>query len=210
MYNIIQELSHKFLKSDVFIVGGGNSLSHFNFSSLQGRNVIAVNSSYKVLHDDVVIYWADSSWGGNEEDGLCIHPSPYKFTSRINVDVSNSKTRRSIAKSYLLKKTGDFGYDPIVTNVRGNNSGGQAINFAINLGAKRVILLGFDMGYVMNRSHFHSFHASSTPILTYNELFIPSINSLELETRNLPVEIINCSRQSRLTCFKFGNVQDYL
>ena len=40
-----------------------------------------------------------------------------------------AKNALGVAGANLLKKTGDYGYDPNVNHVRGNNSGTQALNF---------------------------------------------------------------------------------
>lgn len=211
MRPIIQELILKFSGTDVFIVGGGNSLNKFNFSSLQGKNVIALNSAYKYVDESAVLYWADAGWGGSEVDrGLSAHPSKFKFSSRINADTAIKSGKTGVAGANWLKKTGDYGYDPDVNNVRGNNSGANAINFAINLQAYRIILLGFDMGYVSGKTHFHNDHQTSVAASTYTELFIPSIESMAKQVSHLPVRIINCFKDSKLRCFEFGDIKDYI
>lgn len=210
MRPIIQELKDKFAGTDVFIVGGGYSLKHFDFNLLKGKNVIALNSAYQYVDGDAVLYWADASWGQREEVNLLSHPSKYKFSSRLNADTMIHANRTGVGGCHWLKRTGNFGYDSNVNHVRGNNSGGHAINFAINLGAYRIILLGFDMSYTGSKSHFHEQHETSTPSQTYNELFIPSIESLALQVKHLPVKIINCSMFSKLKCFEIGDYKDYL
>ena len=211
MRPIIQELTQKFSGNDVFIVGGGASLKHFDFNKLKGKNVIALNSAYKYVDETAVIYWADASWGQDEESkGLAAHPSKYKFSSRINADSMILSNKTGLAGCNWLKKTGDYGFDPNVNNVRGNNSGAHGINFAINLGAYRIFLLGFDMGYTGSKSHFHEEYQSSVGSSTYTELFIPSIVSMAKDIKHIPVTIINCSISSKLTCFEFGHIKDYL
>lgn len=210
MRPIIQELIKKFTGTNVFIVGGGFSLKSFDFGTLEGQNVIALNSAYKYVDETAVLYWADASWGQSEEDKLLKHPSKYRFSSRLNADSLILDNKTGIGGCHWLKKTGDYGYDTNVNHVRGNNSGANAINFAVNLGAYRVILLGFDMGYTGSKYHFHEHHAVSTAATTYPELFIPSIESMAKEMKHLPVKIINCNTCSKLKCFEFGDYKDYL
>lgn len=210
MRPIIQELIKKFTGTNVFIVGGGFSLKSFDFGTLEGQNVIALNSVYKYVDETAVLYWADASWGQSEEDKLLKHPSKYRFSSRLNADSLILDNKTGIGGCHWLKKTGDYGYDTNVNHVRGNNSGANAINFAVNLGAYRVILLGFDMGYTGSKSYFHEHHAVSTAAATYPELFIPSIESMAKEMKHLPVKIINCNTYSKLKCFEFGDYKDYL
>lgn len=208
MRPIIQELIKKFSGTTIFIVGGGASLKDFDFSRLNGKNVIAVNSAYKYVDENAVLYWGDTSWGQDESENLLKHPSKYKFSSRLHVDLTSNPT--GPGGCYWLRKTGSEGFDPDVNSVRGNNSGAHAINFSINLGARRVVLLGFDMSYSGTKSHFHNHHSRPTPASVYPELFIPSIESMAEAIKHLPVEVINANKNSKLKCFKFGNIEDYL
>lgn len=211
MRPIIQELLLNFSGNDVFIVGGGNSLKNFNFKLLEGRCVIATNSAYKYVDESAVLYWADASWGAMwEERGLADHPSKFKFTSRINVTPDLLLKSRGTAGAHYLNLTGSTGFDPCIDNVRGSNSGGHAINFAVNLNAQRIILLGFDMGYVAGRTHFHNDHEGSVGMSVYLDTFIPSINDLAKQIVHLPVKVINCSPTSNLKCFTRGDIKDFL
>lgn len=211
MRPIIQDLMQKFSGADVFIVGGGASLKSFDFGLLKGKNVIALNSAYKYVDETAVLYWADASFGQTENElGLADHPSKYKFSSRLNADTLILADQKGVAGCNWLKKTGDYGFDSNVNNVRGNNSGAHAINFAVNLGAYRIILLGFDMGYTGSKSHFHDHHQAPTAFATYAELFIPSIESMAAAIRHIPVTIINCSSTTKLKCFAIGDYKDYL
>lgn len=209
MRPIIQEIFHKFSGTDVFIIGGGNSLKGFDFSKLIGKNVVALNSAYKYVDENAVLFWGDAGWGATNSHILKEHPSKYKLSCRPIVNI----TRNMLGESgeTFLHKTGNYGYDPNPECVMGNNSGANAINFVVNMNAKRIILLGFDMGFVNGRSHFHDDHTQPVSSLTYPELFIPSIKSLANEFKKYrTVEVINCSNASNLKCFSFGNIQDYL
>lgn len=211
MRPIIHDIHSKFAGTDVFIVGGGSSLKGFDFTLLNGKNVIAINSAYRyVVREDVVLFWGDAAFASHEAEILENHPSKYKITSRVMADYAIEHGKLGAAGSTILKKTGDYGYDPNVDNVKGNNSGTQALNFAINLHPSRIILLGFDMGYVGSKSHFHDLHPTPTAYSVYDDLFIPSMNKLAQESAYTKIDIINCSTVSRLKCFKKGNIEDYV
>lgn len=146
-------------------------------------------------------FWMDQSWGYKHQYELECHPSPYKFTSY------HTQVDKGPAKSYPLIRTHSFGYDPRITHVCGNNAGTQALNFAVNLNPERIVLLGYDMGYVDGKSHFHDYQTQTNENL-YTSSFIPSIESLAKEISH--VEVINCSKTTNLKCFKIGEVEDYL
>lgn len=81
------------------------------------------------------------------------------------------------------------------------NSGQHAIYLASYLGAKRIVLLGYDCS-LRYGLHFHGSHKyqlsnpSHGSIIAWQRQF----HKLALDLED--VEIINCSRYSELTCFK--------
>ncbi len=81
---------------------------------------------------------------------------------------------------------------------QGSNSGYQAINLAYNLGAKRIILLGYDMQFSGGKAHWFGDHPNNVRS-DYNS-FISYYKNL---STMLPadLEIINCTKQTALTCF---------
>lgn len=89
------------------------------------------------------------------------------------------------------------------------NSGQRAIQLAVHLGAKRILLLGYDCSLAFG-THWHGEHTDG--------LKNPDPASLERWHQEfgrlvaaLPdTDIINCSRHSALTCFPRGNIEDIL
>jgi len=74
----------------------------------------------------------------------------------------------------------------------GGNSGFQAVNLAYIMGARTILLLGFDMF----GTHYFGDHPKC---LNQHSPYKQFIRSFETITRD--VEIINCSRQTVLNCF---------
>jgi hypothetical protein len=97
--------------------------------------------------------------------------------------------------------------EPGVINT-GSNSGFQAINLAYHLGAKRIILLGFDMKLTGGKSHWFGDHplpenappGSKMPISPYGD-FIKAFQTIPPQLPDLGIEIINCTRSTALDCF---------
>ncbi len=210
MRPIIQEALEKFSGQDVFIVGGGNSLKNFNFGLLSDKKVIAINAAYRNVGADAMLFWCDGGWVAENERGLKDHPSKLRFMPIINADVAIKKNLTGPSASYYLKRTGDHGYDPNIDNVKGNNSGCMAINFALNLKPRRIILLGFDLGYVAGKSHYHDHHTTITQRNVYDDLFMPSFNALAEQSKYLGIEIVNCSLESKLKSFTIGDISKFI
>lgn len=85
-----------------------------------------------------------------------------------------------------------------VTN--GRNSGYQALQMAVWLGAKRIFLLGYDMKEQDGRAHWHAEHPIPTPGNIYGSM-LECFNGIAPELKNRGIEVINCSPDSALKCF---------
>jgi len=84
----------------------------------------------------------------------------------------------------------------------GANGGYQAINLAYLFGAKKIILLGFDMKLGEDKkSHWHGNHPGALnkdmPIKTWIKNFWKLAEDLKSEN----IEIINSTRDTALECF---------
>jgi len=108
------------------------------------------------------------------------------------------------AKKYGLKwirgvlKPG-ISLDPSLIHF-GKNSGFQALNLAVLLGATRVLLLGFDMG----GTHFFGAHPPglrNTPPEHF-AIFIRAFAEAAEALRRAGVDVINCTPGSALDCFE--------
>lgn len=203
----LQELSQKIEGRDLVIVGGGPSLSNFDFSRLEGVNTIAINAAYKYVPSPRIIYWADQNWIARNEKHVS-RVDCYKLTSRISAERAIRDNIKSFADSIVLRKERDFGFSHDINSVCGNNSGAHTINIAANLKPSRIFLLGFDMGASDNRTHFHDEYSSPKTNI-YENLFIPSIESMVPALEEIGMEVLNCSPVSKLHCFKKVNFNNY-
>lgn len=90
------------------------------------------------------------------------------------------------------------------------NGGYQAINLVYLLGAKRIILMGFDMQRTNQKSHCHGDHPGSlnrfSPYGSWAKNFIQLARDLHEEG----VEVINATRETALNCFKRQPIEEAL
>lgn len=89
----------------------------------------------------------------------------------------------------------------------GFNSGQQAIHLAAALGARRIILLGYDCS-VRNGHHFHGVHKFGLSNPGINTTLEWQHQFLRLALSLPHVDIINCSRYTELICFKTKKIDD--
>ena len=88
----------------------------------------------------------------------------------------------------------------------GSNSGFAAINLAYHLGAKTIILLGYDMRLNGSRRHWFNDRPERLNIASdYND-FIRSLGVIDTEKHG--IEILNASRRTALTCFPLVDLED--
>lgn len=99
----------------------------------------------------------------------------------------------------VLRNTGEKGLERDPSGLRtGRNSGYQAINLAVHLGARRILLLGYDMRIVAGREHwFDRKPYAPLPFDQFLGLFATMVDPL----RSIGVEVINCTPDSALHAF---------
>lgn len=169
------------MQTTVICVASGPSLSGEDCDLIQVRNfpVITVNSSWSAVPSCQHIYAADCCWWEQYGEGI------------------TSQAARWCGDEFTARR---FGINCLPTAIPGSfNSGQRAIELAIHLGARRVLLLGYDCS-IRNGTHWHGNHA----LLSNPDKF--SVARWQEEFTRLravagDVEIINCSRFTRLTCF---------
>lgn len=111
----------------------------------------------------------------------------------------------------VLDNTGDHGIETDPSGVRnGRNSGYQAINVAIHLGARRVLLLGYDMQMSGTRRHWFGSRPNKLNEDSPYQTFLMAFASMVAPLKALGVEVINCTRGGALQCFPRMALRDAL
>ena len=95
---------------------------------------------------------------------------------------------------------------------RGASSGYQAINLAVHLGARQIILLGFDMQPTGGESHWHGDHPKglANPTADTFAAWRRRYATLPPDLETADVEVVNCSRETALTVFPRARLQQAL
>ncbi len=170
-------------------------MSNFNWHSLKGKKTIAINKAFYTYPDADMLYFTDGRfYKWYKEDIDLFKGKKYTITTstqNIKSDV-NVITRGS--KLGINKKKG--------TQKKGEKRGDAAMNLAYLLGAKRIILLGYDMGNTIDKSHFHDgYPTNKTNNSIYVNNFIPAFEALYPLLKNSGIEVYNASIKSKLTVF---------
>lgn len=88
----------------------------------------------------------------------------------------------------------------------GSNGGYQAVNLATLAGAAKVLLLGYDMRFPAGRSHWHGGH----PVRTAEDLYSTyarSFQSMLPKLTKMGCEVVNCTPDSAIRCFRFSTLE---
>lgn len=179
----------------VYIVGGGHSLTDFNWHLLKNKRLIAINRAFEKLPNADVIYWTDArfyKWYKNEIDQLhalkvCCRPIA-NGTPDIKVLCANKQKTIDTRPSFICF---------------GNNSGYGAINLAVKLGAKKIYLLGYDMNSSSKVTHWHDGYKKFNMRHNHSiyKRMISVFEPLPKELERLGVEIWNANPKSHLHYF---------
>jgi hypothetical protein len=113
----------------------------------------------------------------------------------------------------VYRNTGHEGVETKPGGLRtcANNSGGAAVNLAVHLGAQRIVLLGYDLGYGSHeKRHFFGDHpqglSNSHNFPTWRKAFATMVEPLKA----MGVEVLNCTRTTALDCWPQVPLRDAL
>ncbi len=149
-------------------------------ASNSGYPIVAVNSSWRAVPDCQHIFAGDCGWWDAHYSHLDIPAKRWSTSGRACLRYGVNHFRPPDNDTF--------------------NSGQRAIQLAAHLGAERVFLLGYDCT-LTNGVHWHGEHPAGLKnpdgesIRRWQDEFQRLVNGLH------SVSIINCSRQTSLTCF---------
>ncbi len=155
--------------------------------------VMVVNCTFRLLPEADVLYAGDLQWWeryGAETEGF----GGEKWTRDEHAAVRfGLRCARRRDGSGLCRERGSVH--------TGGNSGFQAVNLAWHFGARRIVLLGFDM-HRKNGAHWHGDHEGmlSAPA-SHMPIWRREFRALAADLREEGVKVVNATEGSALDCF---------
>jgi len=187
----------------VAVFASGPSLTKADCESCRdaGFATIAVNDAFKFAPWADMLHACDAKW-------WLFHAQEALNFEGVKVTLDDSLPFAAV--NCLEWREGDgpsgvtTGYSDNPALIRtGGNSGYQAIHIAALGGAKRIIMLGFDMRAISGKSHFFGDHP--LPLRNENDcwakVFVPAFRTLAPELQSRGVEVINCTMGSAVDAF---------
>lgn len=206
---------------EVFIVGGGPSLTGFNFRLLDGKDMIAINQALFRLPSAKYFVTMDYTWrlrlderGQEENKSQFLSHHAHKFFV-----VGFSKPRLKVLSDCVIEDTqhrlryqlhefnrvvycgGYGGIGTSWTDFRvGSESGYSGLQLAALLGYTKIYLLGFDLRISPYQTHFHQDYPPRDTLefmKRLEEYYEPYPRAI-FQLRQQGIEVFSCSPISRL------------
>jgi len=195
-----------------YIIGGGPSLKDFDFSPIHDKHTIGCNDAYALGPWVDICYFGDIAWfdmhwvrwvyynkkqriPGLLQYGGLIACCNEKF---LNKDGSQKYKRVKVLKRYhegIMTLPGCIAWNA--------NTGASAINLAIILGCKRVVLLGFDMKLNEKGDGNYHINLKDKPKKESFARFMKYMPKVKAGADLLGVEIIQTTKDSALDIFPY-------
>lgn len=189
--------------ADAVIIGGGPSLRGFDFQRLVPYRTIGCNSAFRLgARVCQINLFSDPLWYSTFEEELKSYAGILVTQSEEFPDW-NPRVMKMIRRDEGLHRDA-LGF--------GGNSGCSAINLALILGARRVILLGFDCKFGPNlEQNWHPYQIETIKA----EVFAKFNEGFHAIARDLPRVfpgrvVINCTPGSALQCFPTAHADEVL
>jgi hypothetical protein len=177
---------------------------------IHDKHVIAVNNAYQIGNWIDVVFFGDYPW-------YLIHRNRLAKFPGLKVSRNDrffKKTPEGI-KHLPIDTKHRSGLTTRKNRISWNrNSGMAAINLAVHFGAKRIILLGFDMcpDAKTKLTHWHGSHRKPGEQIPHQPFRgrLQKFNVIAQDAKGLGVEIINASPNSSITEFPKKTVKELL
>lgn len=190
----------------VVIIAGGPSLTcrqirYIARARLQGNcRVIAVNdAAYLTWGIADLVHASDKRWWQENPDVARCPAIKTALMQPVPEGVNVIRYRRQ---------------EPVETDpdyvATGRNGGFQAINIALLAGAKRNLLVAYDMKKAKDSHWFGDHEKFETPDTVYVDTWFPAYKSLPESLKAMGAEVINCTPGSKLTMFPTVDLESAL
>jgi hypothetical protein len=172
-----------------FLLGGGASLTQQIADQVRKFRTIVINSTARLAPWASVLFFADFNWFRDHRPIIDLWPGKVITVSR--------QAHQALPGKVALVAPPTV-QDKVLT------AGHHAVDVAIALGAKRIVLLGFDCRLVDARSHNHRDYRR--PAKLYADTVLPMWAEYPERARQHGVEIVNATPGSAIDVFPFATL----
>lgn len=204
------EILRRWPDSTIVCVASGPTLTADDLAQVRGRApVVAVNDAIRLAPWADVLYSSDRGWW-TFYDGM---PGFLGFKVSIGWKVGDATSLWRRPSITVLRHTGTEGLEMDPTGLRsGWHSGYAAINLAVHLGARRIVLLGYTGGSSRGKTHFFGRHpsglqeSSEANYTTFRRVY----QTLVAPLAAAGVTVVNATPGTLITAFPCAPIADAL
>jgi hypothetical protein len=177
-------------------------------SYLHDKHVIGINVAYLIGDWIDMVFFGDQSFFLPNQQKLAAFPN---LKVSCHAGVQGFKWVKYVAKQ--SEKTKGISTVPTMVSWNGN-SGGAAISVAVHAGAKRIMLLGFDMSLNgKNNQHWHDLYKRGTnpnlKKMPFNR-HLQGFPFIAKDAKRLGIEVINVSPESKIDVFRKVSLKEFI
>jgi hypothetical protein len=199
-----------------FILGGGPSLTGFDFSRLEGEGrVIAINRAFMDAPFADVCFFMDGSrttFYGLTKSNRVTRDSLAKWQAFEGHKVYLNLVGRKLDDVYSVRSLGRMGVSDSLRKglYHGNNSGVGALGLAVVLRANPIYLLGIDGKFDGGKSHYHDGYVTRRNPESTFQSFVRDFHKVGKMLHRTKFKVINLNPRSGVRCFPFSTIDRVL
>lgn len=193
----------RWLGRTAFVIASGPSLTREDCDCVErvAAESIAVNSTFRIAPWASVVYGCDYEWWRTHVDEV-------RRVSQAELWTQDPVAAPKFELKYIESQRGS-GLSKGPGIFQGGNGGHQAIALAAKWGAKRIVLLGFDMQNTNGKTHWHGDHPPGMQKIPPFQIWIDAMEKLAVDLKAAGIETLNASRETALTCFDRVRLEDW-
>lgn len=202
-----------------FVIGGGPSLVHFDWSLLDGYKVIGINKAFMQYPVDVNFgidyrFFETLQYSSDPQNlDYALHRAWQEFHG-VKVFVRRSVSEIFAPGVHYVKalERKAISFELAEGIYPGTNSGVGALLFAVGLGCKRIGLLGYDFRVQGNRTHWHDGYTYQTADSLAQKLegFRRCVDEWAGGLAENKIQVVNLSPDSALQNYPRMDIQTFL
>lgn len=190
-----------FPDATIVCAASGPSLTTEDLDACAGLPKVAVNDTYRLIPEAVAIFAADAVWWARTSAAGATAPHKYYLSGGGICPITGV---------HRLARTGQTGLELEPTGLRsGGHSGYAAINLAYHLGARKIILLGYDMRSGPDGQH-HWFGEHPDRSHPRYAQWLPYYTELSAALAQEGVTLINASRVTVISTVRHCTLEEAL
>lgn len=184
------------------MVASGPSAKDADLERCRRYGTIVVNDGYRLAPWADVLYACDPEWWAHHHGRV----AEAGFTGEKWTQDAEAAKRHGLCHVEGHHNPG-LSKEPGVIHFNGNG-GAQALNLAVIWGARRIILVGFDMKRINGEQHWFGNHPPSMVKASDYGPWVHAFTRIAADLKAWGIEVINCSPVSALHQFRKARLEE--